>query len=366
MNIEPIVFQNASINDVNLAWKLLEKCFAKGERQSMRDLLLKYCDNIEDFIQAPSPAKDHFFNRIIKSGELELLSQLLLKHKNPAELKNFLIQNYFGSFCETKNSIIIDCVFKNSNLNLNHQQWTQALLKKRFDILENTKFNIQEQRAISFIESYFFDIQLTHLKYLENFIGADQWSLRFARNALSTNKGPAVINFFVEKSFQKQNLGQEDIWETLFECIKNSNSKAFDKIKLLIDSQERSFDWEKTSNLSDFSIQLPTPPNQDDEPANVRISMNKTPAELKKISLLEFAWITGELNCAQQIMDCVKNAQFLNTKRASQWQEHIEQTNKLKRVNHKVATIINSNLDILLMQASAQGVNVKKDPSIKL
>lgn len=366
MNIEPIVFQSASTTDINLAWKILEKCFAKGERQTMRDLLLKYCDSIEDFIKKPSPEKDHFFNRIIKSGEIELISQLLLKHQNPDELKIFLIQNYFGSFCETKNSTIIECVFKNSKLPLNHQQWTQALLKKRFDILENTNFNTQEQRALSFIESYFFDIQLTHLKYLENFIGNEQWSLRFARNALSTNKGPAVINFFIEKSFQKQNIGQEDIWETLFECIKNSNIKAFDKIQTLITSQKRSFDWEKTSTLSDFSIQLPCAPNQEEPSANVRISMNKTPIDLKKASLLEFAWITGEINIAQQIMDNVNNATFLTAKRASQWQEHIEQINKLKRVNHKVATIINSNLDLLLMQASAQGVVIKKELSLKM
>ena len=180
-----------------------------------------------------------------------------------------------------------------------------------------------------------------------------------ARNAISKNKGPAVISFFIDKGFEKMTLNEQDIWETLFESIKNQNTKAFDKVLHLLQTQGRSFNFEKTSLVSDFTIELPKNPQDPPEEAlGLKIPMNKTPLHLKTLSLAEFAWIKGDLDMAQKLLDHVQLAPFLNSERVDQWRQHFETINKQKRVNAKVVNVLNANLDLLLMQASAQRINV--------
>ena len=174
MQLEPLAFKNATEKDHDLAWKILNKLFAKGEKDTIRDLLENHCYDFLSFIESASPSKDQLISRIIKSSDLSTIERICQKHPEPISYKKQLIDHFFGSLCESKGSSIIHYLFDSENtIELNPQQWTQALLKRRWDILDHTSFKVHEQRALSFIDSYFFDLQLTHLKYLEPAISKD-------------------------------------------------------------------------------------------------------------------------------------------------------------------------------------------------
>lgn len=360
MITDKIGFVELSKQTPEHAWVFLEKLYSKGDREAVLQTL-----NLAspDFF-APSdedlPARASFLARMIKNGELAILTEIFQRSPDSTALRQECRERRFGSICESRSPEILDLLLPLPVDQPNHKEWSMALLRKNMPLLDRLAFSVESKRALILIENYFFDLQLSQLKYLEQHIEPTAWPMRFARDAIQRNKGPGAISFFIDHGFQNPSISHLELWESIAAAIKTQNGKAFSK--LITGASKLDFDWARKAAPGE----IPLASLAGHEP---RLLPTKLPPELKKMTLLELAIARGQVDMTQDLIDQLPDRpaddriQLLLSNMA----EQLTQSRADKPIVQFAQAQAQSALDFALMQlaASPQPDRVQSKAPIK-